>query len=67
MKFTSFHMGLRVTISTLSKNHIYSLNSFSALEEAVRFLNSYEESHKTKIIHEHMICSSIRKFGTKIV
>ena len=66
MNFTSFRMGIRVTIPSLSNNLIYTLKSFSAVEEAVRFLNCFEENHKTRIIHEQMKSSSSQKLGTKI-
>ena len=58
MKFTSFHMGIRVTISSLIKNSIYAFKSLSTVEEAVRFLNNFEESHKTRILHEQLKNSS---------
>ena len=35
-------------------------------QQQVRYLHSYEETRKTRIIHEQLKASSTRKFGTNM-
>ena len=51
IRFTIFHMAIRIKIPSLSKNKICVLVSWSALEETVRYLNCHEETSKTQILH----------------
>ena len=42
LKFEAFHGGVRCTIASLSANRIIKLNSWSKLEEALRYLKVYK-------------------------
>ena len=58
----------QVSIPCMTRNRIIVLSSWSALEEIVRYLHTYEESEKVKIIHQQMQVSGVsrgnRKFYT---
>ena len=49
-----FYFFKQVAIPGLSRNHIYELKSWSAIEEVVRYLHSHEQEHKVEIIHQQM-------------
>ena len=47
-------MRITVNVSFIIKNRINLLNSWSAIEETVRYLHTYEESHHVTIIHDQL-------------
>ena len=46
LKFQPYHTGVRCYIPSLSKNHITTLNSWSKLEETIRFLHTLQSKTK---------------------
>ena len=52
--FKAFHMGIAVSVPFIIKNRINLLNSWSVIEETVRYLHTYEESHHVTIIYEQL-------------
>ena len=50
----------------MTRNRIIVLNSWSALEETVRYLHTYEESEKVKIIHQQMQVSGVSRGNRKL-
>ena len=52
--FKAFHMGIAVSVPFIIKNRINLLNSWSVIEETVRYLHTYEESHRVTIIHDQL-------------
>ena len=54
LHFKVFHMGIAVSAPFVIKNVINILISCSAIEETVRYLNTYEESHHVTIIHDQL-------------
>ena len=53
-------------MSTLSKNCIATVKSWSILEEMIGFLNSLETKNKKEVIQQQMKAMSAKTFGTKI-
>ena len=64
--YNAFHMGIKCTITTLARNRMYKLNTWSRIEEAVRFLQNKEESRQEKVLHEQMKCMEPGKVGEKV-
>ena len=54
LHFKTFHMGIRVNIPSITKNRISILNSWSAIEEIIRYLHTHEESHQVKVLHDQL-------------
>ena len=50
----------------MTRNKIIVLNSWSALEETVRYLHTYEESEKVKIIPQQMQVSGVSRGNRKL-
>ena len=53
-------------MSTLSKNFVTTVKSWSILEEMIHFLNSLETENKNEVIQQQMKAMSAKTFGTKI-
>ena len=47
-----------MSIPSLSKNRINVFNSWSSLEETIRFLHAHEEARKVKVIHQQIQVSA---------
>ena len=54
LHFKAFHMGMRVSVPCITKNRIHILNSWSGIEEAVRYLHIHEQSHHVKVLHDQL-------------
>ena len=65
MTFEAYHLGVRIFVPTLTKNLITNLQSWSALEETIRYLASCSESNKLDVIQQH-IESMSSTVGTRI-
>ena len=52
LKFETFHGGVKCFVSSLSANRISKLDTWSRLEEAVRFLKFRENSRHQDVLHE---------------
>ncbi|XP_076437845.1 uncharacterized protein LOC143277020 [Babylonia areolata] len=61
--FETFHLGVKCTVTTLSKNRITALKTWSALEESIRFLNCLEMDHKKVIIQQQMQAMGSQQVG----
>ena len=46
LHFETFHYGVKCYISSLSKNHINTVDTWSKIEEIIRYLNSKAFDHK---------------------
>ena len=49
LKFETFHLGVKCSVTSLSKNRITKLDKWSKLEEALRFLNSRDLDNKMMV------------------
>ena len=47
----AFHCGIKCTVMTLSSNQVYILNKCSLIQEALRFINYCEITHKKEVLH----------------
>ena len=56
--FETFHLGIKCYVSSLTANRVTKLDSWSKLEEAIRFLNLKEACNKTVILYQQN-----RKYG----
>ena len=65
MTFEAYHLGVRIFVPTLTKNRITKLQSWSALEETIRYLASCSASNKLDVIQQH-IESMSSSVGTRI-
>ena len=54
MTFEAYHLGVRIFVPTLTKNRITKLQSWSALEETIRYLASCTASNKLDVIQQHI-------------
>lgn len=52
LRFDTYHLGSKVYISPLITIRASKMNSWSRLEEALRFLNQREVDHKTEILQQ---------------
>ena len=61
----SFHKGIACKITTLLKNNIKKLNSWSSVEEAIRFLKVLDDSENQKknVIHQHLTVMGLFVIG----
>ena len=65
LTYDAFHIGIPCTISTLSRNRINSLDTWSKIDEALRFLHQKETSHHENVILEQMNNMRPPKVGEK--
>ena len=61
--FENFHLGVRCTVSSLSKNKITTLKTWSGLEENIRFLNCLELDNKKEIIQQQLQAMGTQRVG----
>ena len=66
MTFQSFHMGIQCSIPTLSRNNIYRLNTWSRIDEALRFLDQKEFNNHEKVLQEHFDAMKPVRVGHKV-
>ena len=65
LSYDAYHIGIPCTITTLSRNRINSLDTWSKLDEALRFLHQKETTHHEEIILEQMNNMRPPKVGEK--
>ena len=65
LTYDAFHIGIPCTISTLSRNRINSLDTWSKIDEALRFFHEKETSHHENVILEQMNNMRPPKVGEK--
>ena len=59
-------MGIKVSVTLIVKNKIRILNSWSAIEEIVTQLSTFETAYKTDAIHQQLKIMSSNSVGTKL-
>lgn len=64
--YNAFHMGEKCTVTSLTKNRIYKLNTWSRIEEAVHYLQNKEESQQEKVLQEQIKCMEPKRVGEKV-
>ena len=64
--YNAFHMGVKCTVTSLTKNRIYKLNTWSRIEEAVHYLQNKEESQQEKVLQEQIKCMEPKRVGEKV-
>ena len=71
--YIGYHCGISCTISPLSTNRIYKLNTWSILEEAISFLNLMEKNQKKQVLLEQvfamspLVCVGDKKYNTETI
>ena len=59
-------MGIKVSVPLIVKNKIRILNLWSAIEEIVTQLSTFETAHKAYVIHQQLKIMSSNSVGTKL-
>ena len=62
-RFVNFHLGVRCTAASLSKNRITTLKTWSALEENIRYLNSMKMDNKKQVIQQQLQAMGTKQIG----
>ena len=66
-KFECYHDGVKCYIPSLSQNRITTLNRWSILDEAIKYLSSLEQSRKSLVLSEYReAISSVTDVGSKV-
>ena len=52
LNFSCFHLGVQISIPSLTKNRITILNSWSAIEKVIDYLIQHKETKKVKVLHQ---------------
>ena len=63
LKCETFHKGVKCYVKTLSSNRINILNSWSKLEEIVRYLHLLPSDHKADIIQQQISAQAPKRIG----
>ena len=50
LRYETFHLGVKVYVTSLSRNRVSKLDTWSRLEEALRFINIKEVDQKLKVL-----------------
>ena len=66
MTYQSFHMGIQCSLPTLSRNNIYRLNTWSRIDEALRFLNQKEFNNHEKVLQQQFDAMKPVRVGHKV-
>ena len=54
LRFETFHAGVKCFVSSLTKNRITDLDSWSKIDEVIRYLHFLELDHKKSLIQEEL-------------
>ena len=65
LHFETFHYGVKCYFSSLSKNHINTVDIWSKLEEIIRYLNSMAFDHKKNIPRQQFLAMAPKMVGIK--
>ena len=60
-------MSVKCTVTSLTKNRIYKLNTWYRIEETVHYLQNKEESQQEKVLQEQIKCMEPKRVGEKSV
>ena len=67
LKFSCFHLGVQISIPSLTKNRITTLNSsWSAIEKVIDYLIQHKETKKVKVLHQQIQVMGPVKVGAKL-
>ena len=65
LHFKTFHYEIKCYISNLSKNRINTDDTWSKLEEIIRYLNSMAFDHKKNILSQQFLAMAPKMVGIK--
>ena len=65
LRYETFHLGVKVYVTSLSRNRVSKLDTWSRLEEALRFLNVREVDQKVKVLQEQFQAMRVTPTGQK--
>lgn len=65
LRFETFHYGVKCYISSLSKTRINTVDTWSKLEEIIRYLNSMAFDHKKNILSQQFLAMAPKMVGIK--
>ena len=66
LSFQGFHLGSSCSIPTLASNKITKCETWSTINEILRYLNNFNISHKKKIVLEHLESMATRTVGKSV-
>ena len=66
LRYETFHLGVKVYVTSLTKNRVSKLDKWSRLEEALRFLNLRETDHKQDVLREQLQAMHVTPIGQKV-
>ena len=66
LSFEYHHYGVKVSITTLSKNKIFRLDRWSKVNEVIRYFNCLEVDHKHQVLLKHLDSLGSVKVGMKM-
>ena len=72
LRFETFHFGVRCYVPSLSKNYITIIDSWSNLEECIRFLTNKEMGHKKNTTQQQVsamapVTVGMQSYGPEII
>ena len=66
LKFSCFHLGVQISIPSLTKNKITILNFWSAIEEVIDYLIQHIETKKFEVLHKQIPVMGPVRVGAKL-
>ena len=63
LTYEAFHTRIQLNVPSLPENRITQLDSFSKLEEVIRFLGFKENSYKENVLQQHIQCMNPQNIG----
>ena len=66
LRFETFPYGIKCYVASLTKNRIHTVDSWSKLEEIIRYLNAMDIDHKKDVIQKQISVMSPKSVGTEI-
>ena len=66
LRYETFHLGVKVHVTSLTKNRVTKLDKWSRLEEALRFLNLRVCDRKQEVLQEQFQAMHVTPIGQKI-
>ena len=66
LRYETFHLGVKVYVTSLSRNRVSKLDTWSRLEEALRFLNIREVDQKLKVLQGQFDAMRATPIGQKV-
>ena len=65
LRFQTFHYGVKCYISSLSKNRLDTVDTWSKLEEIIQYLNFMAFDHKKNILSQQFLAIAPKMVGMK--